>query len=43
MAEATGLSRQMIYRMMKDGRLRYVQIGRTRRIPVSEQERLGLS
>ena len=42
-AEATRLSKATTYRMMADGRLRYVQIGRTRRIPAEEQRRLGLS
>jgi len=43
LAEATGLSRQTLYRMMKDGRLRYVQFGCTRRIPATELTRLGLT
>jgi excisionase family DNA binding protein len=41
-SESTGLSSPTIYRMMRDGRLRFVQFGRTRRIPVEEQGRLGL-
>jgi excisionase family DNA binding protein len=41
-SESTGLSRPTIYRMMKNGELRYVQFGRTRRIPIEEQSRLGL-
>jgi excisionase family DNA binding protein len=41
-SEITGLSRPTIYRMMSDGRLRFVQFGRTRRIPAEEQIRLGL-
>jgi excisionase family DNA binding protein len=39
---STGLSKQTTYRMMADGRLRFVQFGRTRRIPTEEQVRLGL-
>jgi excisionase family DNA binding protein len=38
---ATKLSRQTVYRMMADGRLRFVQIGTIRRIPASEAVRLG--
>jgi excisionase family DNA binding protein len=38
---ASGLSRPMLYRMMSAGKLRYVQVGRTRRIPSSEFVRLG--
>jgi excisionase family DNA binding protein len=41
-SESTGLSKATTYRMMQDGRLRYVQFGRTRRIPTEEQSRLGL-
>jgi excisionase family DNA binding protein len=40
---ATGLSKPSVYRMMQDGRLRFVQFGRTRRIPATEQARLGLT
>jgi excisionase family DNA binding protein len=38
----TGLSRPTLYRMMIEKKLRYAQIGGTRRIPVSEYRRLGL-
>lgn len=31
--EFTGLSRSMLYSLMEQGRLRYVKIGRARRIP----------
>ena len=41
-SESTGLSKATTYRMMQDGRLRFVQFGRTRRIPTEEQARLGL-
>jgi excisionase family DNA binding protein len=37
----TGLSRPQLYKMMKAGELRYIQLGRTRRIPPSEFVRLG--
>jgi excisionase family DNA binding protein len=37
----TGLSRPTVYRQMQSGALRYVQFGRTRRIPAEEQQRLG--
>jgi excisionase family DNA binding protein len=41
--ESTGTSKPTTYRMMADGRLRYVQIGkRTRKIPITEYTRLGL-
>jgi hypothetical protein len=41
---ATGISKTAIYRMMQDGRLRYVQATpRMRKIPTSEYSRLGLS
>ena len=41
--ELTGISKPSAYRMMADGRLQYVQMGeRTRKIPTSEYERLGL-
>jgi excisionase family DNA binding protein len=43
-AEATNISRPTIYRMMKDGQLRFVQLSeRFRRIPASEFARLGLT
>jgi excisionase family DNA binding protein len=39
----TNTSRSTVWRMMRDGRLRYVKFGpRLRRIPTSEYERLGL-
>ena len=42
-AKATNISRPTIYRMMKDGQLRFVQLSeRFRRIPASEFARLGL-
>jgi excisionase family DNA binding protein len=41
-AQATRQSKPTIYRQMQRGQLRYVQFGRVRRIPVSEQDRLGL-
>lgn len=34
------LSRSMVYNLMERGHLAYVKIGRTRRIPVQEVERL---
>lgn len=34
------LSRSMVYSLMERGALAYVKIGRTRRIPVQEVERL---
>ncbi|MFV0444102.1 MAG: helix-turn-helix domain-containing protein [Planctomycetaceae bacterium] len=34
------LSRSMVYNLMERGSLAYVKIGRTRRIPVQEVERL---
>jgi excisionase family DNA binding protein len=40
--EATGLSVATTYRLMAAGKLRFTQFGRTRRIPVEEQVRLGL-
>ncbi len=43
-SRATGISRPTIYRMMADGRLRFVQASeRMRKIPTSEYGRLGLS
>jgi excisionase family DNA binding protein len=43
MRDATGLSLATIYRMMKTGQLRFVQLGgRMRKIPTSEYARLGL-
>jgi excisionase family DNA binding protein len=41
-AELVGLSKATVYRMMADGRLRFVQIGDVRRIPAEENTRLGL-
>ena len=41
--ESTGMSKPSAYRMMAAGKLNYVQIGeRTRKIPTTEYERLGL-
>jgi excisionase family DNA binding protein len=40
---ATRLSKPTVYRMMQVGKLRYAQIGGTRRIPVTEYTRLGLT
>jgi hypothetical protein len=43
-SRATGISTPVVYRMMADGRLRYVQATtRMRKIPTTEYERLGLS
>jgi excisionase family DNA binding protein len=42
-SQITGLSRPTIYRMMARGELRFVQFGRTRRIPAEEKVRLGLT
>ena len=43
-AEATGISKPTLYRMMADGRLRFTQAtSRMRKIPTSEYARLGLS
>jgi excisionase family DNA binding protein len=39
----SGVSRATTYRMMEDGQLAFVQIRGTRRIPVSELARLGLT
>jgi excisionase family DNA binding protein len=42
-ARRVGASRSTIWRMMRDGRLRWIRVGtRLRRIPTSEYERLGL-
>lgn len=42
--DATGISIPTTYRMMADGRLRYVELGeRMRKIPVTEFVRLGLT
>jgi excisionase family DNA binding protein len=35
-----GLSRPMIYKLIRTGQLRTVNIGRTRRVPVTELKRL---
>jgi excisionase family DNA binding protein len=40
--QSTGISKATTYRMMADGRLRYVTIGRSRKIPITEYTRLGL-
>lgn len=43
-SRATGISVPVVYRMMKDGRLRYAQpTSRMRKIPTTEYARLGLS
>ena len=39
-ARLLGLSPQMIYKLIRLGQLRTVNIGRTRRVPVIELERL---
>jgi excisionase family DNA binding protein len=39
-ARLLSLSRPMIYKLIQSGELRTVNIGRTRRVPVSELERL---
>ncbi|MGO9543430.1 MAG: helix-turn-helix domain-containing protein [Rhodomicrobium sp.] len=39
-AQAYGISRSLIYKMMGDGRLRTVKIGRRRLIPVAAIEAL---
>jgi excisionase family DNA binding protein len=39
-ARLLSLSRPMIYKLIHSGELRTVNIGRTRRVPVSELERL---
>ncbi len=39
-ARMLSLSRPMIYKLIHSGELRTVNIGRTRRVPVSEVERL---
>jgi excisionase family DNA binding protein len=39
-ARMLSLSRPMIYKLIHSGELRTVNIGRTRRVPVSELERL---
>jgi excisionase family DNA binding protein len=42
-AETTGISRPTIYRMMRDGTLKFAQpTSGMRKIPVSEYARLGL-
>jgi excisionase family DNA binding protein len=40
--ELVNISRASAYRMMADGRLRYVEIAGVRRIPAKENVRLGL-
>jgi excisionase family DNA binding protein len=41
--KATSISRPVVYRMMREGQLHFVQLGeRFRRIPASEVARLGL-
>lgn len=40
---STGISKPTAYRMMADGRLKFVRMGeRIRKIPTTEYERLGL-
>jgi excisionase family DNA binding protein len=39
---ATGVSRAHIYRLMRAGKLSFVQFGGVRRIPTTELARLGL-
>ena len=39
-ARLLGLSRPMIYKLMQQGKLRTVTIGRSRRVPITELERL---
>jgi excisionase family DNA binding protein len=38
---STGISRATVWRMMKRGALRYVRVGKLRRIPISEFTRYG--
>jgi excisionase family DNA binding protein len=40
-AKKAGISRATVWRLMRDGTLRYARFGRARRIPVSEYERLA--
>jgi len=40
-ARALGISRSTLYCLMRDGRIRYVQIGADRRIPAAELERVA--
>ncbi len=42
-SEATAISKATLYRVMSDGRLKFVKIGRATRIPTEEQVRLGLA
>jgi hypothetical protein len=43
-SKATGISKPVIYRMMLDGRLKYVQVtSRIRKIRTTEYARLGLA
>jgi len=39
-AERARIGRATVWRMMKQGRLRYARFGRARRIPVTEYQRL---
>jgi excisionase family DNA binding protein len=39
-AKNAGISRATVWRLMRDGRLRYARFGRTRRIPRTEYHRL---
>ena len=38
-AHAIGVSRARIYKLMSDGQIKSIKIGRSRRIPVAELER----
>ena len=40
MAQALDVSRSKVYTLMKSGRIRYVQVGADRRIPVEEIDRI---
>jgi excisionase family DNA binding protein len=42
-AEITALSKAHLYRLMERGQLGFAQLGATRRIPVTELVRLGLT
>ena len=40
-ARRASISRATVWRLMREGKLRYARFGRARRIPVSEYERLA--
>ena len=40
--ESTGISKPTAYRMMANGKLRFVQVSESRKIPTTEYTRLGL-